>query len=103
MTEATQQALYYVVMVETRYTSFEEAIAKAPDLIAAHRARSTELHKQGAILMAGAFRDRQGESLSTMAVCATREAAEEYIQSDPFVLIGMVKKWDIREWANMFA
>ena len=103
MAVAKQQAVYYVVMVETRYTSFEEAIEKASDLLAAHKARSAELHNQGMILMAGAFLDKQGEPLSTMAVCATREAAEEYIRGDPFVLNGMVNKWYIREWANMFA
>jgi uncharacterized protein YciI len=103
MTEAKQQAVYYVVFLETGYTSFEEAIAKAPDLIAAHKARSAELHNQGTILMAGAFLDNRGEPLSTMAVCASREAAEEFVRGDPFVLNGMVSKWYIREWANLFA
>lgn len=98
-----QQAVYYVVFLETAYTSFEEAITKAPDLIAAHKARSTELHNQGAILMAGAFLDNGDGPLSTMAVCASREAAEEFVRGDPFVLNGMVSKWHIREWGNMFA
>ena len=98
-----QQSIYYVVFLETGYTSFEEAIAKAPDLIAAHKARSVELHNQGTILMAGAFLDNRDTALSTMAVCATREGAEEFVRGDPFVLNGMVKKWHIREWANIFA
>ena len=103
MPAAKQQSVYYVVFLETSYISFEEAISKAPDLIAAHKARSAELHSQGTILMAGAFLGDQGEPLSTMAVCATREAAEEFVRGDPFVLNGMVRKWYIREWANMFA
>jgi hypothetical protein len=53
--------------------------------------------------MAGAFLNNQEEPLSTMAIHATREAAEEYAKGDPFVLKGMVSKWYIREWANMFA
>jgi len=103
MSVATQQAVYYVVFLETGYTSFEEVMSKASDLIAAHKARSAELHNQGTILMAGAFMDNGGDPLSTMAVCATREAAEEFVRGDPFVLNGMVNKWYIREWANMFA
>ena len=103
MAGATQQAVYYVVFLETAYTSFEEAVTKAADLLAAHKARSAELHDQGTILMAGAFLDRQDEPLSTMAVCSTREAAEEFVRGDPFVLNGMVRQWHIREWANMFA
>lgn len=103
MAVTKQQGVYYVVFLETAYTSFEEAMAKAPDLIAAHKARSTELHKSGMILMAGAFLDKQGDYLSTMAVCATREAAEEFVRGDPFVLNGMVNHWHMREWGNMFA
>jgi uncharacterized protein len=103
MMAATQQAVYYVVFLETGYTSFEEAMSKAPDLIATHKARTLELHNQGTIVMAGAFLDNRGEPLSTMAVCSTREAAEEFVRGDPFVLNGMVRKWYIREWANIFA
>ncbi len=103
MATAKQQDRYFVVFLETAYTSFEEAMSKAPDLIATHKARSVELHNQGAILMAGAFLDNRGEPLSTMAICPTREAAEEFVRGDPFVLNGMVKKWHIREWANLFA
>jgi uncharacterized protein YciI len=98
-----KQSVYYVVFCETLYASFEDAAAKASDLIATHVARSKELHARGTILMAGAFLNVPNEPLSTMAVCATREAAEEYITGDPFVLNGMVKQWTIREWANMFA
>ncbi len=103
MPVAKQQSTYYVVFLETGYTSFEEAVSKAPDLIAAHKERTQELHNQGAILMAGAFLDKQGEPLSTMAICSTREAAEEFVRGDPFVLNGMVRKWYVREWANIFA
>lgn len=53
--------------------------------------------------MSGAFLDKNDELLSTMGVLTSREAAEEYIQDDPFFLNGMMSKWHIREWANMFA
>jgi uncharacterized protein YciI len=98
-----KQVAYYTVFFETFYDSLEEAVSKAPDVIAAHRARSNELHARGTLLMSGAFLNNPSESLRTMAICATREAAEEYARGDPFVLSGMVSKWYIREWANMFA
>jgi uncharacterized protein YciI len=53
--------------------------------------------------MAGAFLDNPAEPLSTMSVLTSREAAEEYIKGDPFVVNGMVTNWHIRECANMFA
>jgi uncharacterized protein len=97
-----KQKVYYVVFFETLYDSFEDAVAKAPDVIAAHLARSKELHAQGTLLMAGAFLNNSKEPLGTMGVCTTREAAEEFARGDPFVLNGMVSKWYVREWANVF-
>jgi uncharacterized protein YciI len=103
MTERTNHPVYYVVFFVTTYTSLAEAMAKAPEDIAAHRARSSQMHEQGTIIMAGAFLDRPEEPLSTMAVLTSREAAEEFVRGDPFVVKGMVRDWHIREWANMFA
>ncbi len=94
---------YFVVFLTTAFKSFGEAKARAPDLIAAHMARTKELHAKGEVVMAGAFLDRPEERLSTMAVVASRAAAEEFVRRDPFVQRGMVSGWTIREWANMFA
>ena len=98
-----QAAVYYVAFFVTSYDSLDDAIVKAPDAVAAHRARSQELHVRGTLLMSGAFLNNPQEKLRTMAVLTTREAAEEYARGDPFVLNGMVSTWYIREWANMFA
>lgn len=95
--------MYYAVFFETFYDSLEDAVSKAPDVIAAHRARSNELHARGTLLMSVAFLNNPKEPFGSMAICTTREAAEEYARGDPFVLNGMVSKWYIREWANMFA
>jgi uncharacterized protein len=97
------QRAYYVVFVETIFASFDDALAREPEKIAEHIARSKELHARGTLFMSGAFLDNPGEPLSTMGVLTSREATEEYIKGDPFVLSGQVKTWSIREWANMFA
>lgn len=97
------QPVYYVVICNTKYASFEDATINASDDLAAHMKRSHELHEKGTLLMAGAFLEKNDEPLSTMAVLVSHAAAEEYIQGDPFVLKGTVSNWYIREWANMFA
>jgi uncharacterized protein YciI len=97
------QPLYYVVFLTTTFKSLAEAQERAPEDIAAHLARSKQLHEQGLVVMAGAFLDRPDEPLSTMVVCTSREAAEDFIQGDPFVRKGQVSGWYIREWANIFA
>lgn len=103
MTEPKRQAVYYVVFCVLRYSSLAELKTKAPEALAAHLKRSKQLHEQGTLVMSGAFLDKNDELLSTMGVLTSREAAEEYIQDDPFFLNGMMSKWHIREWANMFA
>jgi uncharacterized protein len=32
------------------------------------------------------------------AIFRSREAAEEFAKSDPFVTEGVVRRWEIREW-----
>lgn len=103
MTESQPLKVYYVVFCTTSYASFDEARTQDPATIAAHIARSQELHAQGVLVMSGAFLDQPQEPLSTMGVLTSRAAAEDYIRTDPFVLKVKVSSWSIREWANMFA
>jgi uncharacterized protein YciI len=96
-----QQPVYYVVTVVTIYESFEDAMAKAPEIVAAHLEHSQELHTRGTLFMSGVFLHTPQEPLTAMAIHTTREAAEAYVNA--FVESGLVRTWSIREWANMFA
>ncbi len=102
MGDSKRQSVYYVVIFVTKYRNFEEAQSRDPETIADHIARSKKLHEEGGLLMGGALLDKQ-EPLSTMVVFTSREAAEQYVKEDPFVLKGMVATRNIREWVNMFA
>lgn len=97
------QPSYYVAFAETAFSSWAEVQQKAPQAVAQHIARSKQLHEEGTLLMAGAFLDRPDEPVTTMSVLVSRAAAEEYMRGDPFVLNGQVKRWYIREWANMLS
>jgi uncharacterized protein YciI len=77
-----------------QYESADDVRAKAPLHFAAHKARWREFLDQGTLLMIGTFSDLEG----SMAVFSTREAAEEFARSDPFVLNRVVSSWRIREW-----
>lgn len=100
--DITQQPKYYAVFAETVFTSWAEVQARAAEEMAQHIARSKQLHAAGTVLMAGAFLDRPEEPVTTMAVLVSREDADAYMRGDPFVLNGMVRRWYVREWANMF-
>jgi uncharacterized protein len=67
----------------------------------AHRARLEEFYARGVLLGAGPLGDpRDG---SSMGLFTTREAAEEFVKDDPFVVNGVVARWRIREWADLFS
>jgi uncharacterized protein YciI len=99
MMQSRKPSVYYVMFAVTKYRDFEAAKVHASEEIAAHVARSKELHRNGTLLMSGAFLNNPDEPLTTMAVLSSREAAEEYIKGDPFFLKGMIRHWYIREWA----
>ena len=101
MNESQKQPIYYVVFFDIDYPSVAEAMADAPEAIAAHKKRSQEWHEQGTLVMAGAFRDNPEGHLNTMGVLTSREDAEAFAKGDPFVLNGKVTRWYIREWNNM--
>jgi len=101
MNESQKQPIYYVLLFDIDYPSVAEAMADAPQAIAAHKKRSQEWHAQGKLVMAGAFRDIPEGHLNTMGVLTSREDAEAFAKGDPFVLNGKVIRWYIREWNNM--
>lgn len=92
---ATKAAkMKYVISYETNADKLPLARLHFP----AHRARIDEFHARGTLLMAGPFVDPPDGAL---AVFTTRDAAEEFIGGDPFVISGLVKTVAIREWNDL--
>jgi uncharacterized protein YciI len=87
--------LKYVLL----YESGDDVLARAPAHYPAHKARLDEFHGRGALLGVGTFGNPQEEG--SMAIFATREAAEEFAREDPFVLHGVVRAWQVREWDEL--
>jgi uncharacterized protein len=83
------------------YESADDVLEKAPLHFPAHSRRVDEFHARGVLLMVGTFGDPQEEG--SMAIFTTREAAEEFVAGDPFVLNGVVRSWQIREWNEVLA
>ena len=82
------------------YEVAEDGLPKAQMHSGAHRARLNEFHRRGVLLMAGPFAN---PAEGAMGVFTSREAAEEFINGDPFVLNGVVGKWSLREWNEVLA
>ena len=58
-----------------------------------HKAVVDSFIEKGEVIGIGPFADR-----GNMAILRTREAAEEFVKQDPFILEGLVKSYVIRDW-----
>lgn len=58
-----------------------------------HKIVVDEYKAKGEVIGIGPFADR-----GNMAIFKTREAAEEFVKEDPFILEGIVKSYVIRDW-----
>ncbi len=70
-------------------------MARVRELFPAHRDAWKAFQDRGELLMIGPFADPQQ---GAMGIVTTREAAEAFVRSDPFVLEGLVTHWEIKEW-----
>ena len=82
------------------YESADDVAAKAPAQFPAHKARLDDFHARGELLMVGTFGDPQAEG--SMAIFRTRQGAQEFVAGDPFVLNGVVRAWQIRQWNETY-
>ena len=85
-----------VTEVELTFTELGPALTRVPAYLAAHQERWREFAARGELLMIGPFANAQEDG--AMAIFTTREAAEEFVRGDPFVLNGIVRNWYIRDW-----
>ncbi len=75
------------------------AMAKAQEQFPAHRARLDDFHARGSLLSVGPFTDR---SRGAMGVFTSREACEDFVREDPFVLHGVVARHEILQWDDLY-
>jgi uncharacterized protein len=82
------------------YESADNLYETAPVHFPAHRARVDEFRSRGELLLVGTFGDPLREG--SMAVFRSRAGAEEFVGDDPFVVNGVVKAWQVRDWNETF-
>ena len=61
-----------------------------------HKAVVEAFIARGDVVGIGPFTDTGGN----MAIFRSREAAELFVSQDPFILEGLIKSYDIREWGD---
>ena len=81
------------------YEMAPDALSNVRTHFPAHRARLDEFHARGLLIAAGPLGNPPEGAL---AIFTSREAAEEFIQGDPFVIHGLVSNWRLVEWNAAF-
>jgi hypothetical protein len=71
-------------------------MAHAREVYPRHSAYVSEFSTSGDLLLIGTFADAAADG--SMAIFRSREAAERFIASDPFVVEGVVAHWRILDW-----
>jgi uncharacterized protein YciI len=78
------------------YRAVDDFLPLAREHAAAHAQRLREFHDRGLLLMVGTMDEpMDGDA---MGIFVSREAAEEFIAGDPFVINGVVASWTVRAW-----
>lgn len=82
------------------YESPSNERERVPEFFAAHSAYAAEFRarRPGELLMIGPFPMTDTGQPGAMSIFTSREAAEEFAPGDPFVVNGVVEKWEIRQW-----
>ncbi len=77
------------------YEVAADGLHKAQDNFVAHRTRLDEFHARGVLLMAGPY---GAPAVGALGVFTSRDAAEEFIKGDPFVINGVVARYTLYDW-----
>jgi uncharacterized protein YciI len=82
-------ALFYYVI--------DDYIARRAPYRDAHLKLALDANRRGELLLAGALSDPVDQALLVFRV-PNRSVVEDFVQKDPYVLNGLVIKWEVRPW-----
>jgi hypothetical protein len=82
------------------YEIAPDGLARVPAHMAGHQERLQEFHGRKVLLMAGPY---GAPPVGALGVFTSRQAAEEFVKGDPFVLNGIVARYTLHDWAEALA
>jgi uncharacterized protein len=81
------------------YEPVPDVLDRAPAVMPRHGATIDAYAARGELLLVGTFEDPVRDG--AMCVFRTREAAEAFAAEDPFVVEGLVARWEIKIWNEL--
>jgi uncharacterized protein YciI len=80
------------------YDVVEDYVARRAVFREEHLRLAREAHRRGELVLAGALTDPADRALLVFRA-ADRSAVEEFARNDPYVVNGLVTRWEVRPWA----
>lgn len=84
---------YYALFYET----VDDYVARRAEFREMHLLLARAVRERGELLLAGAFDDPVDRALLVFRV-DDKSKVEEFARKDPYVVNGLVKKWEVRPW-----
>jgi len=84
---------YYALIYET----VDDYVARRAEFREMHLHMAREVRGRGELILAGAFDDPVDRALLVFRVDNKRKV-EDFARKDPYVVNGLVKKWEVRPW-----
>src|SRR5690242_1208148 len=84
---------YYALIYET----VDDYVARRAEFRELHLRIAREARERGELVLAGAFDDPVDRALLVFRV-DDKSTVEEFARKDPYVVNGLVKKWEVRPW-----
>ena len=79
------------------YDVVDDFVARRATFREEHFRRLREAYCRGELLLAGAFADPADSALLVFRA-PDRSAAEDFARNDPYVIQGLVTRWEVRPW-----
>ena len=87
---------YYVLT----YNLVDNYIARRTMYREEHLSLARQSHQRGELILAGALSDPADRALLVFRV-AERSIVEDFAKHDPYVINGLVTRWEVRPWTVM--
>jgi len=84
---------YYALM----YDVVDDYVTRRTQYREEHLRLANEANKRGELPLGGAFTDPPNKTLLIFYV-NDKSVIEDFVKHDPYVVNGLVKRWEIRHW-----
>ena len=79
------------------YDVGDDYVARRADFRAAHLQKAWQAHDRGELVLGGALADPVDGAV-LLFKADSRQVAEAFARTDPYVTNGLVTRWRVREW-----